>query len=270
MRNFLAAMFIGVSFLGADTALAQTASIQGTYKSVLVHTPQEEGGQAYHQFATITLKTVNVEGNLKISAVVRMIFGNWNSNEFLSYDYPEVPMNILTGQISITSENNDVSFVGTLRNGEIKGDWYNTGIGKVGTFASSKTVIPAVAEESQLVRTVTGHYKGLLTNTHPESNLPERMTMSLVTTQDSTEDGVSELVISGNLRFYLGEFGSMEYVETKLTDVQFNYYTRYLTVKTEEYGITLKGILDQSGNFDAEVFADGLGSVGTVDLKAIQ
>ncbi len=257
----------GVS--NVHNAVAQSESIQGTYRAVLNHAPREQADALFHQYATITLRTVNTGGNLKISASVRMIFGDWNSNEFLTYDYPEVPMNILTRQVSIRNDSNDISFIGTLKDGKISGEWFASSIGKVGTFNSSKTQAPDLPQDSQLTKTVTGHYRGLLRNTNTESNLPERMTMSLVTTQNPTETGM-ELRISGNLRFYLGDFGSSEYVETRLSDVQFNFYTRYLTVKTEQYGLTLKGVLDQAGNFNAQVFADGLGEVGYVELKGIQ
>jgi hypothetical protein len=254
----------------APTAFAQTDSIQGTYRAVLKHEAQEEDQPQYHQFATITLRTVNTGGNLKISASVRMVFGDWNSNEFLTYEYPEVPMNLLTRQVSIRTDDNDVSFIGTLRNGSITGEWFSSSVGRVGTFEAKKGEVPEVEEDSLLVKTVTGHYRGILVNTHPESNLPERMSMSLVTTQTPTDSGVVELKISGNLRFYLGDFGSGEFVETSITEAQFNFYNRYLTIKTAEYGITLKGILNPSGNYVADVFADGLGRVGTVELETMQ
>jgi len=242
------------------------SSIQGTYRAVLLHDPLDVNAPAYHQFATITLRTVNTGGNLEISANVRVIFGDWGSNEFLPYDYPQVPMNLLTRQISIRSENMDVSFVGAFMNdGRIQGEWYAASIGRVGTFVASKIDVPTVPKDSLLVTSLTGHYKGEVENTNPASNLPERMTMSLVT----TGTGMS-MKISGNVRFYLGSFTSNEYVETAVSDAQFNFYTRYLTVKTQQYGITLKGVVNNSGNFVAEVFADGLGAVGKVNLQVIQ
>jgi hypothetical protein len=177
-------------------------------------------------------------------------------------------MNILTRQISIKSDNNDVSFIGYLRDGELSGDWYASAVGKVGGFQAMKTQVPPIPSGYALIGTVTGHYKGKLTNTNPGSNLPERVTVSLVTTQETTTTP-PEMKISGNMRFYLGEFGSTEYVETKFTSVQFNFYSRYLTAKTEEYGITLKGELSLDGVFTGDVFADGLGKVGTIELEDV-
>lgn len=241
-------------------------SIQGTYRAVLIHDPVDSKSPTFHQFATITLRTVNTNGNLEISANVRVIFGDFGSSEFLPYEYPQVPMNLLTRQISIRSENADVSFIGFLTSdGRIRGDWYAASIGRVGTFSASKTEVPDTPEGSLLVTSLTGHYRGQVENTNPASNLPERMTMSLVT----TGTGMA-MKISGNVRFYLGSFESNEYVETTVSDAQFNFYTRYLTVKTQQYGITLKGTVNHSGNFIADVFADGLGAVGKVNLQVIQ
>lgn len=262
MLLLLSALLLPITNVYAST----DSSIQGTYRAVLLHDPLEENAPVYHQFATITLRTVNTGGNLEISANVRVIFGDWGSNEFLPYDYPQVPMNLLTRQISVRADNMDVSFIGSFTNdGKIEGEWYAASIGRVGTFVASKSEVPEVPEGSLLVTSLTGHYKGEVENTNPASNLPERMTMSLVT----TGTGMA-MKISGNVRFYLGSFTSNEYVETAVSDAQFNFYTRYLTIKTQQYGITLKGIVNNSGNFIAEVFADGLGAVGKVNLQVIQ
>ncbi len=268
MKSVLLTVAMSLLTVGVTSFAAEPTSIQGTYKAILIHEPREAGAPTYHQYATITLRTVNTGSALKISASVRMIFGEWNSNEFLPYEFPDVPMNILTRQLSIRENGRDVSLIGTLnREGQLKGDWFASSIGRVGTFVASKSEMPILPANSILVNTVSGHYRGTLVNQNPDSNLPERLTMSLITTQ-SAVDGVADLKISGNVRFYLGDFGTSEFVETKLSEVQFNYYTRYLTLKTEEYGLTFKGVLDPAGNFQAEVFANGLGSVGKVELKA--
>ncbi len=236
-------------------------SIQGTYKAVLQH---EEGG--YHQLATVTLRTVNTgDGNLKISANVRLFFGDWNSSEFLVYEYPDCPMNILTRQISLKNDNSDVSFIGYLKSGTLSGEWYSPAVGRVGAFSAMKAQQPPVPPDTKLVKTITGHYIGAISNTNPASNLPEKVTMSLVTTQDPGAIGTN-IKITGNMRFYLGDFGSSEYVETKLSSVEFNFYSRYLTAKTEQYGVSLKGNVSLDGVFKGEVFADGLGLVGTIEV----
>lgn len=236
-------------------------SIQGTYKAVLEH---ETAG--YHQYATITLRTINTgDGNLRISANVRILFGDWNSNEFLSYEYPDCPMNLLNRQISLKNDNADVSFIGYLKNGIISGDWYSPAVGRVGKFAAAKNQVPPVPANTQLIKTITGHYIGTITNTNPDSNLPEKVTISLVTSQDPAAIGTN-IRISGNMRFYLGDYGSTEYIETKFSSVDFNFYSRFLTAKTEKYGISIKGTIGLNGVLKGDVYADGLGQAGVIEV----
>lgn len=272
MNTIINRAFVALALLSSIFSVSLWAddnSIAGTYKTLLVHEIEtEEGTKYFHQFANITLRTVNPgNGELKISANLRIFFGDINSNEFLTYEFPDVPMNILTSQISLKTDESDVSLIGKLKNGKISGDWYASSIGRVGTFTAQKIEVPKAPEGSSLVKSVTGHYKGKIKNTNEESNLPERVTLSLVTIQEGAGSNMS-LKISGNLRFYLGDFGSNEYVETNLEDVQFNFYNRYLTLRTQDYGVTFKGILGIDGKLDADVFADGFGKVGEAILEA--
>jgi len=247
-----------------DFALSERAdaSVAGIYKAVLNHDSTQ-----FYQYADITLRTISTgSGTLKISANVRVYFGDRTSTEFLSYEFDDCPLNLLTRQISIKNEKNNVSFVGYLKTGSLEGDWFSTVMGRVGKFSSLKDSEPQPPANGILIKTLTGYYKGSLENTNAESNLPERATMSLVTTQDTS--GPDPVIkISGNVRLYLGDFGSLEYVETKLLDVQFNFYNRYLSFRTTDYGLTFKGILSHDGIFKGIVFADGLGEVANAVLK---
>lgn len=262
MKHFLFLGIAAAAFILRPNSAFATGSIQGTYQAVLEHDLNK-----YYQYATITLRTINPgDGNLKISANVRIYFGEMGSNEFLSYEYPDCPLNILTRQISLKNPNYDVSFLGYLRGDGIEGEWFSPVAGRVGKFGSSKTVTPDPPAESKLVRSVTGHYVGRLTNTGPNSNLPESVTMSLVTTQDPVADG--SVNVSGNLRFYLGAVGSTEFIETKFEKVQFNFYNRYLTAKTEQFGMAIRGTLDMNGTFKGQVFAEGMGQVATMEVSA--
>lgn len=237
------------------------SSVAGLYKAVLQHDATK-----FYQYADITLRTTSIGGQLKISANVKVYFGDRTSTEFLTYEFDDCPLNLLTRQITIRNDKSNVSFVGFLKTGTLDGDWFSTVVGRVGKFNASKDDEPKPPADGILVKTLTGFYKGELKNTNPESNLPERATMSLVTTQD-TSGPEPVIKISGNVRLYLGEFGSLEYVETKLIDVQFNFYNRYLTVRTEDYGLTFKGTMSPDGVFTGIVFADGLGEVANANLK---
>lgn len=238
-------------------------SVAGLYRAILLHE-----GTGFYQHAQITLRTTNVGGSqLKISANVRIFFGDpATSNEFLTYEFDDCPMNLLTRQITMKNEKNNVALIGFLKTGRLEGDWHSTVMGRVGKFTALKNQEPLPPADGVLVKSLTGHYRGEIINTHPESNLPERATLSVVTTQD-TSGSEPVIKITGNTRFYFGEFGSHEYEETKLVDIQFNFYNRYLTAKTEKFGLTYKGIMSNDGLFKGIVFADGLGEAAKVEFK---
>lgn len=161
LAKFSPMAFIFIFSLFMNIAHAQDNSLAGTYKALLMHDPLEQNGQINHQYATITLRTVNPgDGTLKISGNVRLFFGELNSNEFLTYDYPEVSMNLLTRQISLKNDQADVTFLGTLKNGVLEGEWFSSVRGRVGSFTAQKAKIPAAPADSVLVKSVTGHYRG--------------------------------------------------------------------------------------------------------------
>ncbi len=247
----------------SEQSFAQADEVRGLYNGVLQHE-----GTDFYQYARITLRTVNIGGQVKLSANVKVLFGDWNSNEYLTYEYPEVPFSILTREVSLRTDTNDISMIGMLRSGIIEGEWFSSQVGRVGSFKAQKTGLPTPPEEGVLVKTLSGFYRGALTNTNPQSNLPERITMSFVTTQDNNSEDGAAVRISGGARFYLGNFDSLEYVETPFTDIQFNFYNRYLTAKTQDYGLTFKGTMTPDGHFEGVVLSDGLGRVGTVNISS--
>jgi len=260
-------MFILLSLFAtfiAGPANAEDNSIAGQYNAILNH---DDSG--FFQYATITLRTINPTGNVQISANIRVFFGELDSNEYLTYEFDKVPLNLLTRQISVQNENSDVSMIGFLKDGKITGEWFSTLIGYVGKFEAQKGEFPASPVDGEIVKSLSGHYRGTLVNENPDSNLPERLSFSFVTTQDNSS-GQPTLFVTGNTRLYLGDFGSQEYVELVFDDIQFNYYNRFLTAKTAEYGLTFRGDLDQNGVFEGEVFSDAIGYVGPALLEKIE
>jgi hypothetical protein len=256
---FFVFLFLTSSFLKAE---GSSNNIAGTYKTILYHEATK-----FYQVANILLRTIQLgNGQMKISANVKIFFGDSTSSEFLTYEFDECPMNLLTRQISIKDPKANVSLVGTLKNKTLQGEWYSSVVGKVGKFEAIKDTEPKPPTDGILIKSLTGHYKGDVENTNPDSNLPERMTMSIITTQDTT--GPEPVVkLSGSVRLYVGDYGSIEYEETKLTDIQFNFYNRYFSAKTDRFGLTYKGIVSKEGDFSGLVFADGVGEVGKFKIK---
>jgi hypothetical protein len=212
------------------------------------------------------MRTVNMGGELKLASNVRVFFGAADSNEFLIYDYSDVQLNLVTRQIVLSDEKNDLTFVGFLKEGKIEGEWYSSIVGKVGSFEAKKNEYPQVADGSVPVQSLSGFYKGTVVNTNPQANLPERASISFVSTQDFSGDKPS-LKISGRARLYLGDFDSLEYIEMDFENIQFNAYSRFLTAKTKDHGFTFKGTISPEGSFEGMVYSDALGMVGTFKLE---
>ncbi len=252
-------LFVSFAFLFTFSLFADD-SVQGTYHGVFLH----EGKKVY-QLGDLMLRTIQGDqGTLKISATVKIFFGNSDSNEFLTYEYDTVSYNWITGQMSMRNDKSDVSLNGIFKpqTGTFEGDWFSSFIGKVGKFSAKRSeVVPP--QDGILVKTLTGHYRGSIKNTNPNSNLPENGTMSLVTTQD-TSGATPVIKISGSTRFY---FGPTEYIEAKLTDINFNFYNRYLTARAAEHGLTFKGSMSLEGVFSGIIYTDGLGEAATTELK---
>ena len=268
---FLSCMGLSVAVSGgASPAISQEAygldeneSMSGLYRAVLKH-----DGSNYYQFAEINLRAVSTgDGRLKISANLKVYLGDWNSNEYLTYEFDDCAFNLITRQVSIKNDKNDISLIGSLRTGgAFDGKWYASASSRSGSFNASKNTQPEPPADGQLVRSLTGYYRGAIKITNAEVNLPEKISMSFVTTQDTTTVPPTTR-ISGKVRFYLGDYDSNEFEELKFADVQFNFYSRYLTAKTDAYGITFKGTMSQDGSFTGNVLTDSHGLVGTVNAR---
>ncbi len=255
---------LAVADSNGASQFAENDSVAGLYRAVLKH-----DGSNYYQFAEINLRAVSSgDGHLKISANVKVYLGDFNSNEYLTYEFDDCPFNLITRQVTIKNDRNDISLIGNLlSDGSFDGKWYASASARFGGFEASKNTQPEPPSNGQLVRSLTGYYRGNITITNREVNLPERISMSFVTTQD-TSTTPPTTKISGKVRFYLGDYDSNEYEELKFSDVQFNFYSRYLTAKTDNYGITFKGTMSQDGVFSGNVLTDSHGLVGTVSARA--
>lgn len=264
----LSALVLLASVAGADETPKPPGPrpvdpVEGLYKAVLKH---KDG--KFFQTADITLRTTNPSGSaMKISANVRLFFGGFDSKEFLTYEFDVCELNPFTRQLTIKSEKNDVSFIGYLRNGTFDGDWFATVIGRAGTFTSLKNVAPKPPADGVLISTLTGHYRGPLTEAMGDLKATERVSMALVTVPDTSGTATgSNVKITGSVRLYMGEFGSIEYWEYKLADINFNFYNRYFTAKTvSDPEMTFRGTVSHEGVFSGVVF--GSPGEGKVELK---
>lgn len=235
--------------------------LRGEYGGIFLN----EAKQLY-QFGQLTISTsVNPPEGLKVVASLRIIFGDLNSTEYLTYKFDPVEFNPMTGQVILRNEANDVMLSGFWSKGEFKGEWHSNYTGKIGAAHFTKSLTPSTPEGS-LVETIKGTYKGTHVTTNPHANLPERMMVSFVTSQDSTKP--NGITIGGSLRWFIGS--ETEFIDCRFSVVQYNFFTRILTAVTLPEGdcgtYTLKGEVNQK-NIKGTVSADALGEVGNFEVK---
>lgn len=217
------------------------------------------------QYAHLTLiTTVHPPEGLIVSATLRLIFGEWKSSEYMLYRFERVLYNPLSGQIDIRNDTADVRFSGYLNEGEISGEWFSNSTGKVGAmFFKRESIPPSPPADGIRVEPFSGVYQGKLLS-KPGISLPERYMLSFVTVQDTSQP--NGLKVTGKMRFYLGDFGSIEYDERDVPEVQYNYFTHKLVAKNlDKEKFTLKADVDFS-KISGTLFADALGEVGTFEV----
>lgn len=151
----------------------------------------------------------------------------------------------------------------TLSGSKLTGTWTAPSSASSGTLSLDRK--QSNAEQEGL----KGTYQGTITNTNPQSNLPERMMISIVTSQDPTNPNL--LVLSGNLRLYLGPFGSLEYVEHSFSEIQYNFFKNRFVAKTKGSTDSSDPKLTFIGKFQSKVLsgtvsADALGEVGKFEV----
>lgn len=250
---------LNLSRLTSGDESSSIDQLGGEYGGILQH---DEKGLYQYSELMLTTSLKPPEG-LRLVATIKIIFGDWNSNEYLIYKFDPVQYNPLSGQMIFKSESNDVMFSGYWSHGELNGEWYSNYTGKVGKISFKKETKPK-QNQGQLFDSVKGTYTGKLVNTNPQSNLPERMMLSLVTTPDSSKP--NGIAITGSLRLYFGPFDSNEYMEFPCSEVQFNFLTRNLVARVNsEYKFTLRGISFQS-KITGTLSADALGEVGKFEV----
>ncbi|MBI4405137.1 MAG: hypothetical protein HY537_13325 [Deltaproteobacteria bacterium] len=234
--------------------------LRGEYGGVLL-----DDSKGLYQYAHLVVSTsIQPPATLKVSATLKIIFGAWDSVEYLTYRFDPVSFNPVTGQIIIKGDASDVSFTGTWANEKLSGEWFSDYVGKMGAMHFEKNFVASPVIGRDLAEALKGTYRGTIKNTNPQSNLPERILISFVTSQDLSQP--NGLKVSGNVRFYVGEFGSIEYVEMALSNIQYNFFTRKLVAKTTgAYNFTLIAGTDQK-KINGTLHADSLGEVAQVEV----
>ena len=269
--KFFALIFVlSFVFLELGTARAEEDPLTGLYKGAFLRE-----GSKFFNWGEVLVQSLGTGGNIKYKANVKIYFGEWNSDEFFIYDfdYDQCKLLKLFNQFSCSSDKNDVSIVVDQideERGVFKGaKWYSKLAGFLGAFEGIKKEEPKAPTDGVLVRPLSGYFRGVLENLHPDFSLPKGVALSLVATQDVFAPE-PKLIITGVIRLYKGSFLGPLYYEFKLKEPQWNAYKRFLSFSAEnpEMGtLNLKGYMANDGVFKSSVLMEGFGQVVKVEVK---
>jgi len=232
-------------------------NMQGEYQGVFL----TETSNVY-QFGNLQLFTSYDEG-IKIRASLKLIFGPRHSSEYLTYQFSSVDFNPESSELTASSLDSEIYIKAVYHNGSLNGDWFSRTVGRLGKVRIEKKDFPMPPGSYTLLTGIGGTYKGKITDSNENTNLPEKTILSIIVSRDiSAEDGIS---IDGSLRLYMGDFESQEYVEFELDDVRHNFYTGEFNAATRESGLSIRGIL-KSGALSGVISHDGFGKIGKIEV----
>ncbi len=255
----------GTITLERDAALTASESLRGEYSGLMLR----EGNPKLYQYGHLTIRTsVQPPEGLKVSAVMRVIFGKWQSTEYLTYRFEQVQFNPVTGQFVMKSDVADIMFTGHAGATGIIGEWYSSYTGRLGAASFKKSLDPPLTPlEGTLFEALRGTYQGKLVVTNPSAAITDKMTVSFVTSQDMTAP--NGIKVTGTMRLYIGPFGSLEYKELRFTELQYNFFTRQLVGKTsDDVRLTMKASVGLNG-IRGKIYEDALGEVADMDLMKL-
>lgn len=246
----------------AETKRKELQAVAGEYSGVF----SQSSGSDIDASLVLEIKDIptSVDGQVDpisvptLKGVLRIQLGG---SDYIGFPVDKADFDPKRNKLDVVathSELKDVLLAAQLQGAKLNGSWTAPSIAS-GTFQLDRN------QTVTITQSLKGTYQGRLTNTHPQSSLPERLLISLVTAQDPANP--TSVVVSGSMRLYVGPFGSLEYEELPFTWVQFNVFKRRLIAKTtKEPKLTLNGEVE-SDKISGAVLADGLGEVGTFEVK---
>lgn len=237
-----------------------SSSIGGEYSGYALR----QQDRLYHDLKITLLPTTGPEG-LKISASVNLFFGFGNS-ETLLYKFENLDFNPVTGLINMSGNNSDIVIRGRLEGTQISGEWLSQTTGLMGSIVATKGIQASPPTNYQRLGNVRGTYQGTITNTSAQTNLPDRLQIGLVSSQNpNTERGFA---VTGMSRLYIGSFGSTEYVELPFESLVFDPFRRHFVARTQgTYRLTLQGSFSGEDDISGTISDDALGQIGTFSIQ---
>lgn len=217
----------------------------------------------------VTSRQVAGQG-LVFSVSVLAYMGDVGSQDYLTYHFNDVAPSLQTNELVLKRDGVDAYFKISLSSfPQITGQWGSSYVGDTGQIVFASNTLPPIEDNTwKSVESVRGTFRGRLTDTHPSTNLPSRFELGLVTSRIENESG-GEIRVSGSMRFYLGDFGSTEYSDAALRDIQYNFFTREFSGQSDnDGGYVLKGRFD-GRKFVGKLYHKTLGEVADIELEKV-
>lgn len=242
---------------GSETAVTQPGEtdalqtkIAGSYVGYVNDDTRKE-----HYKATLQIRATNVPGQgLKLSADVRLVRGDEGA-EFVSWKYDTVDFHPLTRRLNLHKDGVNETFMFTLNQETLTGEWSSAILGRMGSASLSKNASPL--SELPPAKKRSGLHEVCLTN-FGGANLPPHAALTMTVTPDTAADG--QVLVQASVLFYLGPYDSPERPTCALTKVSLDYISgRFQGVCEDHPNIepfTLSGTFTSAG-FAGRLVASG-------------
>ncbi len=212
----------------AGPALQGTVpAVAGLYKGYVHHEYLNNYQAAQLRIATYQSGTVE-DPRLNLSADATLFFGDWGSNEAISYRFAErlYPKPLVVTQFVLdspdpSSDIDAVLQITTLGDGVVKGVWYSRIFGRVGNFEMYREGAPALPSDAQKMGLVSGNYDG--------PGLWEfDILVNLSSAQPTTQNPFAPLTFAG-YEFFRGT-GKRD----RLSGGSYDFYTGRMSLESDE------------------------------------
>jgi|GEM_PF-4162188 len=240
------------------------SNIQGLYKSIFYH----EASKTYY-YSEINLLTKNPDGEgVKISADVIFYFSEANSAESIRFKYENVDYDIFTGEFALECEASPLKLKFFLENSTLTGNWFLRKTGASGTVKASTEKYPEIEEGFNNLTSLIGEFRGEFTKTNNQSRLPTQLSFSFLVSQDNSDPNNPTPKISGFAKFYVGDYGSQEYIKIRFNPIHYNFYDRTLALvaKIRHRTFTISASLTPTGEITGILSETSLGELGSIRL----
>jgi hypothetical protein len=237
-------------------------ALGGTYEGWF----EWRGLESWQHGSLVLTPTFDGPDAMTLRGTTSLVFGDPTGDERLVYAAVDAAFDAATGQAVFGDQDAEVTLRGSLGDGMFEGEWTTARTGEMGRFRLKLGGGLPPPSGLGLLTSLEGKFQGSLVNTSPDANLPERVMLGFVTSPDLTAP--SGLKVEGSLRLYLGPFGSNEYTELPLTEIQYDVFNRKLSARTTgDLIVTLKADVG-ARSITGELFSGSLGKIANFEVTA--